>query len=90
MKKHKIRNFLKKHEGKIIAVASGAFVISAFLASCKLLSGIEPAVGDHDLSINDIDDEDLVELYIDDPDFRAEYGITDEMYEQYKMAHDAV
>lgn len=90
MKKHKIRIFLKKHKGKIIAIATGTFIISGLVAAGKYLNSIEPTVGDHDLSINDIDDEDLVELYIDDPDFRAEYDITDEMYEQYKMAHDMV
>lgn len=90
MKENKFKKFLKKHKGKIIAVATGAFVISALVAAGRYLNGIEPTVGDHDSSINDIDDEDLVELYIDDPDFRAEYGITDEMYEQYKIDHDVV
>lgn len=41
----------------------------------------------HKLSLADIDDPDLIELNIDDPEFRAEYNVTDEQYKRYKKKY---
>ena len=46
-------------------------------SSCKKKSGSPN-------SIFDIDDPDLVSLYIDDEDFRNEYGISDADYKRFK------
>lgn len=35
-------------------------------------------------SLHDIDDPDLIEMEIDDPDFRKEYGVSDSDYERWK------
>lgn len=35
-------------------------------------------------SVKDIDDPELLDLYIDDPSFRKEYGISDSEYSRYK------
>lgn len=35
-------------------------------------------------SVKDIDDPELLDLYIDDPSFRKEYGISDSEYNRYK------
>jgi hypothetical protein len=35
-------------------------------------------------SLKDIDDMDLIELYIDEPDFRKEYGVSNSEYERWK------
>lgn len=35
-------------------------------------------------SLKDIDDLDLIDLYIDDPAFRKEYGVSDSEYKRYK------
>lgn len=35
-------------------------------------------------TLKDIDDLDLIDLYIDDPSFRKEYGVSDDEYRRYK------
>lgn len=35
-------------------------------------------------TLKDIDDMELIDLYIDDVDFRKEYGVSDSEYERYK------
>ena len=35
-------------------------------------------------TLKDIDDMDLIDLYIDDADFRKEYGVSDSEYKRYK------
>lgn len=43
----------------------------------------KPAKGSQN-SLYDIDDDDLIEMEIDDPDFRKEYGVSDSDYERWK------
>lgn len=47
-------------------------------------SDTKKKTSEHKLSLKDIDDPELIDLYMDDPDFRKEYNVTKQEYDDRK------
>lgn len=47
-------------------------------------SDTKKKTSEHKLSLKDIDDPELIDLYMDDPDFRKEYNVTKQEYDDWK------
>ena len=92
--KQKVKDFWSKNKGKIKFVfglaITGASACGAHWAYKQIKEDIEPTDEwkPHTLTLEDIDDEELIELYIDDPAFRQEYNVSDEEAEAWKQAHE--
>lgn len=93
--KQKVKDFWGKNKGKIKFVCglaiTGASAYGAHWAYKQIKEDIESTDEwkPHTLTLEDIDDEELIELYIDDPAFRQEYNVSDEEAEAWKQAHEA-
>ena len=86
-KKFKVRmkEWYERNKEKLIflsGVAIGGVAVNSVWKAAKWAE--EHPEGDHILSLRDIDDEELIDLYMDDPDFREEYNVTEEEYTTWK------
>ena len=80
--KQKVKDFWSKNKGNVKFVCglaiTGASAYGAHWAYKQIKEDIESTDEwkPHTLTLEDIDDEELIELYIDDPAFRQEYNVS--------------
>lgn len=92
--KQKVKDFWGRNRSKIKLVCglaiTGASAYGATWAYKQIKDDMENTAEwkPHTLTLEDIDDEELIELYIDDPAFRQEYNVSDEEAEAWKQAHE--
>ena len=92
--KRKVKDFWGRNKGKVKFLCSlaftGASVYGARLAYKRIMEECEGVEEwkPHTLSLEDIDDEELIALHIDDPAFRQEYNVSDEEAEAWKQEHE--
>ena len=91
--KQKVKDFWGRNRGKIKFVCGLAITgASAYGATWayKQIKEESENTDEHEYTLgaptlDDIDDEELIALYIDDPAFREEYCISDEVAEAWKQ-----
>lgn len=83
--KVRMKEWYERNKEKLIFLAGvglGGWAATSIWKAAK--HGEDHPEGDHILSLRDIDDEELIDLYMDDPEFREEYNVTEEEYAAWK------
>ena len=89
--KQKVKDFWGRHHGKIKFVCglaiTGASAYGAHWAYKQIKEDVEATEEwkPHTLTLEDIDDNELIALHISNPAFRQEYNVSDEEAEAWKQ-----
>ncbi len=85
--KVRMKEWYERNKEKLIflsGVALGGVTVNSMWKAVRNFESHKSTEEGHTLSLSDIDDEELIDLYMDDPEFREEYNVTEEEYTAWK------